>query len=63
MPFAPETQAILDRVQEITRVPIALGADLQSPHLLAQVKMARAKSNGSDGENNHRGKNSDATRR
>ena len=42
MKFAPETQAILDSVEHITKTPIELHADLQSPHLLAQVKMARA---------------------
>ena len=42
MIFAPETQTILDRVGQITKTPIQVSPDLQSPYLLAHVKMARA---------------------
>jgi hypothetical protein len=41
MPFAPETQAILDRLEQITNTPIEFSPELNSPYLLAQVTMAR----------------------
>ena len=42
MSFAPETQAILDRLEQITNISIEFSPELNSPHLLAQLTIARA---------------------
>ncbi len=41
MKFAPETQAVLDRVGDITKTPIHFIPELDSPYLLAQFTPAR----------------------
>lgn len=41
MKFAPDTQTILDRVENITKTPIQFVPELDSPYLLAQFTPAR----------------------